>query len=113
MLDDGLEAGGGEGIVRGEGGLHAEEVGVEDGGEGDLVDHHFCEEGEEGGGVVEGVSEVDEPISLVLAQSSPFQSSSQIPVPLSLPPLSPEENPPAKDTNRLTKYNTESPPPPQ
>lgn len=120
MLDDSLETRDREGVVRGEGGLHAEEVSVEDGGEGDLVDHHLCEEGEKWGGIVEGVSQVDEPISLVLEQSSPFQSSSQIPVPLSLLPLSPEEIPqqrtqtssPSITRNRRPRPNNQSPPSP-
>lgn len=69
MLDGVVEAG--EGGWGGQEGLHAEEVGVKDRGEGELVDDYFCGEREEGGGVVEGVAEVDEPISFVLAQSSP------------------------------------------
>ena len=46
----------GQGVAREEG-LHAEEVGVEERGEHELVDHDFGEEGEEFGGVVEVVSE--------------------------------------------------------
>lgn len=42
--------------------LHAEEVGVEDGGEEELVDYHFCRQGEERRGIVEAVAQIDEPI---------------------------------------------------
>lgn len=42
--------------VAGEQGLHAEEVGVEDGGEEELVYGYFGEEGEEFRGVVEVVA---------------------------------------------------------
>lgn len=47
--------------VAGEEGLHAEEIGVENGRETDLVDRYFRREGEEMRGIIEVVAEKHEP----------------------------------------------------
>lgn len=118
MLDGVVEAV--EGGWGGEEGLHAEEVGVEDGGEGELVDDYFCGEREEGGGVVERVAEVDEPIFFVSAQSSP-KSKVKVQVPVcslqSLHPVSPKctrkrSHSPSITRNRRPCPNNQSPPSP-